>query len=559
MSRNRYVVSVAKQITFAASFIFVLNTAFAQSSMGGVESDEAAKPEITAGAKDGVIALPSRHIRLTIWDLMDRTDQHNELVSKREHLLMNGIAPFEIVSPIIDAMDTISGNGIILIRKGPLPHSRIAKGSDFKIMPGNPHRIAILPSVYPCQKIEYSGGAIGRQKALMKAQRRWREYKSGRDGLFLSNTWGDRARDSHLNESFMLEEIRLAEETGIEVVQIDDGWQRGRTSNSAASGGKGVWNGYWAADPKFWQPDEERFPNGLKPLVDAAKKRGIRIGLWFGPDSSNDAANWERDADLLLGYWRDYGISYFKIDSMKSTSHKAIANQRALFDKLIKTSNGEITCDLDVTAEIRPGYYGLSDVGPVFVENRYTDWVKYWPHQTLRNLWSLCEVVDPVRLRMEVLNVERNKAKYKDDPLAPANWKMDAVFASVMIASPLGWFEMSGLSRNAREDLKKIVPVWKKERDNIYNGTVYPVMSKPDGVSWTGFLVCADNSKNGYILAFREANECENCDLDIAGFFDGSCRQIEVLAGDGTAKCENNTAKITVNNKFGYIFAKVHQ
>ena len=57
--------------------------------------------------------------------------------------------------------------------------------------------------------------------------------------------------------------------------------------------------------------------------------------------------------------------------------------------------------DLDVTAEIRPGYFGLPDIGTLFVENRYAKHCSWWPHQTLRNLWSLAEVVDPVRLRME--------------------------------------------------------------------------------------------------------------------------------------------------------------
>ena len=30
-----------------------------------------------------------------------------------------------------------------------------------------------------------------------------------------------------------------------EVVQVDDGWQSGKSMNSAFADGKGVWNGYW--------------------------------------------------------------------------------------------------------------------------------------------------------------------------------------------------------------------------------------------------------------------------------------------------------------------------
>jgi alpha-galactosidase len=97
---------------------------------------------------------------------------------------------------------------------------------------------------------------------------------------------------------------------------------------------------------------------------------------------------------------------------MKTHNAASLHNQRAKFDRLLEGSDGAITFDLDVTAEIRPGYFGLPDIGPLFVENRYTDFHRYWPHQTLRNLWMLSQAVDPLRLRMEVLNNARNADKY---------------------------------------------------------------------------------------------------------------------------------------------------
>ena len=72
---------------------------------------------------------------------------------------------------------------------------------------------------------------------------------------------------------------------------------------------------------------------------------------------------------------------------------------------MLKGSDGRVVFDLDVTAERRPGYFGLPEIGPVFVENRYTDWGKYWPHQTLRQFWALADVVDPARLSDGLLSV----------------------------------------------------------------------------------------------------------------------------------------------------------
>ena len=145
----------------------------------------------------------------------------------------------------------------------------------------------------------------------------------------MSNTWGDRSRDARINQDFILKEIEAGARLGVDAVQIDDGWQKGRTANSARTKG-GVWNGYWAADANFWQPDPKRFPGGLATVVQAAREKGMKFGLWYGPDSSNDVANWQRDADRILELHRTLGIDYFKLDSVKVQTVVAEENLRRL-------------------------------------------------------------------------------------------------------------------------------------------------------------------------------------------------------------------------------------
>ena len=532
----------------------VYAVAFVACGADGIERDEEALA--ASKVKDDAVVFATPHVRVTVWELMDQTDSHNELVTRREWLLMPGTDSFTLSLNVLDVMETQTGRGVVFVRRAPLPHARADKRPDFEIRPGRPHSVRVLDNGYPCERVQYSGGALGRHRALMAAERRWRAFVPGRDGLLLSNTWGDRARDSRINEAFMFKEIAVGAELGVDVVQIDDGWQSGRTANSSAAGGKGVWNGYWAANPDFWKPDPVRFPRGLGPLVDAASKAGMSLGLWFGPDSSHDAENWEKDAALLVDYWRRYGVRHYKIDSMKSHSATALAHQRALFDRVRKETEEDVTFDLDVTAEIRPGYFGMPDIGPVFVENRYTDFVKYWPHQTLRNLWSLCEVIDPVRLRMEFLNLSRNAGKYGDDPLAPSRWTPDAVFATVMIASPLAWFELSGLSSDAVAALKPMIAVWKSERDRMHGGVTFPVGAKPDGASWTGFAVEAADGKGGYVLVFREGASESDWSLDLRGLLPdvGSCR---VLAGGGSAALRGGRLEVSVPDRLGYLWVKL--
>ena len=527
----------------------------------GIETD----PDAKSGAKCLTpCASFQPHLKVTAWELRDQTDGVGELVQTREWLLLPGTDPVEITANLVDVQDVVTGAGTVYLRLSPLPGSRNWEGPDFRTKPGSADGVEVVER--PCRtlKLPYAGGTVGRRTALMKAQRELRPYVAGRDGLFLSNTWGDRNRDARICEAFLLQEIAAAAELGVDVVQIDDGWQKGRTANSAAAKGKGVWDGYWASDPEFWSPDPVRFPNGLKPIVEGLAAHGMKLGLWFGPDSSHDAANWERDADLLLDYHRTLGVDYFKIDSLKTRSELSLKRQAALFDKVLEGSERKVVFDLDVTAERRPGYFGLPEIGPVFVENRYTDWHKYWPHQTLRQFWALCDVVDPVRLRMEILNPLRNREKYANDPLAPAAWPIESVFASVMLGSPLGWFEVSGLDAATVARLKPFVATWKRHRTRLHAGVVHPIGAKPDGVAWTGFVVAQEDGGLDVIL-FRELNDETDYEVDLRLFVGavgigrspvptGMC---EVLSPRGTAVADGLRLKVKVDEKLDFVWVRI--
>jgi len=521
----------------------------------GSESDTSKNKGAQSVAGADTLRFKSIHLRVTDIQLMDQTDRHDELLSEREWLLMSNEAGFEIKGCVLGVEDVITGCGIVFVKFAPLPHARHDKEAvDFKVDP-RANSVSAMLGDAPSAAIAYRGGSVGFTRAMQNFQRSLRNYRAGRDGLFLSNTWGDRSRDARIKEAFLLKEVAAGAKLGVDIVQIDDGWQKGRSANSVASRGKGVWNGYWAADPEFWDADPGRFPNGLECVVDAAKKNGMHFGLWFGPDSSNSASNWKRDADHLLKFYK-MGISYFKIDSMKTHDQISLDNQRAMFDRMLEGSDGNMVFDLDVTAEIRPGYFGLPDIGPLFVENRYTDFHRYWPHQTLRNLWELSRVVDPVRLRMELLNNTRNADKYKDDPLAPALYRPDTLFAITMMASPLGWFEVSNLPDDYMKQMQPLVSTWKKERSRMHGGTIIPVGSVPDGVSWTGFASMAADGSGGYVLLFRELNESKEFDLALDGLLDGKLKA-SVIGGRGKAELDDGELEVEIPEKLDYIWVKL--
>ncbi len=520
----------------------------------GIEADPTSRKVTAAGDSLEDLRLAPQHLLFTQVELQDVTDSHNELVFENEWLLSPSEKTLRLSGNLFHIEDPLTGAGLVFLKQAPLPHARPVKSLwDAEVTPGR-RGLRFAGQGYPFVLLAYSGGRNGRIKALHTYQRQLRRYRPGRDGMFLSNTWGDRSRDARINEEFMLREIQAGARLGVDVIQIDDGWQKGRSANSAS--GKGAWNGYWAVDPEFWQPDPKRFPRGLAPVVEAARAEGMKFGLWYGPDSSNGAANWRRDAARIIELHRSHGIDYFKLDSLKADNLAAERNLRKLWDEVLDASDGKVVFDLDVTAEVRPGYFGAMDVGPIFVENRYTDFHNYWPHQTLRNLWQLSQYVDPLGLRMEFLNNTRNAGKYAGDPLAPSLYQPDCLFATVMFSSPLGWFETSNLPKDYIASVSQLVTVWKREREKLFSGITYPIGHAPDGANWTGFASVGTDGESGYALVFRELAESPDWKSAMSLFGKGPHRATS-LAGSGSMELTDGMLSVRIPETLGYLWAKI--
>nr|CAA9229474.1 GH36 [uncultured Armatimonadetes bacterium] len=528
-------------------------------SEGGTERQPAGEPDGWDLLEN--LDLSPRHLRLTRVTLRDRTDRHNELVFEDEWLLHPNEGPLALSGNLFVLEDTLTGDGLILVKHAPLPHARSHPP---------PHDLLVRPRDRgvrfvghgtgpgdgegdPFALIAYRGGRWGRIEALQTYQRQLRAYDPARDGRFLSNTWGDRSRDGRINEPFLREEIEAGARLGVDVVQIDDGWQRGRTANSVESGG--VWNGFRNVDARFWEPHPDRFPRGLAPLVEAARARGLEIGLWFAPDSTDDFAQWQEDADTLLALHRTLGVRHFKIDAVKLRGRMSEDNLRRFYEAVLTDSGGAVAFDSDVTAETRPAYFGLMHAGQVFVENRYTDWHGYWPHQTLRNLWKLAHHIDPLRLRMEFLNSARNADKYADDPLAPSRYSPAYLFATVMFASPLGWFEVSNLPAAYFEQAAPLVQVWKAHRQALFSGHLFPIGDAPDGTAWTGFVSLAPDRRSGYVLLFRERNDRTHWSAELPLPPDVSYTAL-VLAGQGSLSLSEGRLAAEIPQAQAFLFAR---
>ena len=355
---------------------------------------------------------------------------------------------------------------------------------------------------YGCVVGVATGGEYGLLSALRSYQEQIRIHQPGRDEMILLNTWGDRGQDTRIRESFALAELDAAARLGVTHFQLDDGWQAGQSSNSAFAGGslENIWT-----RSDYWTPHPERFPNGLRPVVERSRALGIELCLWFNPSKDDSYAHWRDDADALIGLHREYGIRTFKIDGVMIPDKRADLNLRRMFERVMDATGGQAVFNLDVTAGRRWGYHYGNEYGNIFLENRYTDWSNHYPHWTLRNLWMLSRHVPAQNLQIEFLNRWRNADRYlADDPLAPGRVPFDYCFAITMMAQPLAWFEATGLPEDAF-DIAPLIRTYRAHQERIHAGQIFPIGEEPSGTSWTGFQSLRGDE--GYLIVYRELND----------------------------------------------------
>lgn len=525
-------------------------------SPSGIESfpDGSSRSISAEGVRE--IVLPTH---ATIWAVRfaDQTDANNTLVQLDQYLLHPSDRPRWRGNLLVVRRSDGSG-GWVAVKAGPLPGARAVPSeadAELRFEDGKPVLRLLADERYPWRVEAFEGEGWEGRLAMMRALSAAQAPALRRlDRRLLANTWGDRSRDGRMSAAFIRDEIKAAAELGVDVLQLDDGWQRGTSSNSVeAREDHGVWSGFYDADAGFWTPHPERFPDGLEPLVEEARAQGIELGLWFAPDSSNDFANWQRDAETVNRLRQDYGVRHFKFDAINTPTPEAEDNLRRLFDALLRPDDSAPVIDLDITAGQRPGYFGRIDCGPLFVANRYTDWANHWPHHTFRVLWDLAHWVPAQRLRMEFLNPRRNAERYGDDPLAPARVPITTSFAMVMLAQPLAWMEVSGLAAEDRVALRPLVEVWRQVRGELADHVVMPIGEAPDGYRTSGFAVYDLNNGLRYLLLVRGLGDHEP--VRVGGAHVGS--RCERLAGEGDVTLGHDTAELDGTPPMSFWFGRV--
>ncbi|WP_349217236.1 alpha-galactosidase [Ruthenibacterium intestinale] len=502
------------------------------------------------------VKLPTIHYNIKVMELFDKDDFCDTLIRIVEDSpYPNRYAGYR--GDIFVVEPTGESQAVLIAKDSPVGTSHLNRpvhdlavtsgefevygsGVDFSNLPVN-------------EEVEYYGVTVGigdKEKLVTEYRRLLSLRKKGEGRLFvMANTWGDNNCEKALCEEFLKAELDAAADIGADVVQIDDGWEKGIITDPNRYM-EHIFEGFHRASSEYWTVDLKRFPHGLEPIVEHAKKCGVRLGLWFSPDSYGDFENWETDVKILKDFQKKFGIRYFKLDAVMLRSKTGDRNFSAMVEEL---SQSGACLQLDVTAGDRFGYHYKVQYGVLFIENRYTDNDTYFPYRTLRNLWMLSQVIPSRFLQFEIANPRRNVERYGDDPFAPNRYDMDYLFASVMVANPLLWCELSHLEKVDAETLRKIICVWRSHSQALYQADVTPIGESPNGKSHTGFWAC--NGSDGYFVFLRENNDEAEYEYKIPTLA-GKKLQIETLASNGESGIEQLGG---AQNKIAVHFAKCNQ
>ncbi|AHY07486.1 Alpha-galactosidase [Serratia plymuthica] len=116
------------------------------------------------------------------------------------------------------------------------------------------------------------------------------------------NTWEGIYFDH--DPAYIMQMASKAAEIGVERFIIDDGWFRGRNHDQAGLGD--------------WYLDEQKYPEGLMPIIEHVKSLGMSFGIWVEPEMINpDSDLFRLHPDWVLqlpGYQQPTGRYQYVLD-----------------------------------------------------------------------------------------------------------------------------------------------------------------------------------------------------------------------------------------------------
>ncbi len=173
---------------------------------------------------------------------------------------------------------------------------------------------------------------------------------------------------SDVTEEKILVQLDRLKDCGVEYYVTDSGWFMEPMGNGARSS--------WWSMAGHWQVNPDRFPHGLKYVVDQIKARGMKAGIWCEIEAVGSEAGIYNDKEMLLmddrGFVEDAGRHFLNFASEKG---RAFAD--SVFDMIAEAGFEYVKIDYNVDSAPGCLMSGQPSLGQGLHENRmaYYDWL----------------------------------------------------------------------------------------------------------------------------------------------------------------------------------------
>lgn len=349
--------------------------------------------------------------------------------------------------------------------------------------------------------------------------------------------WRERARPVLINnweatyfdfsENQLLELAEKAQDVGVELFVLDDGWFGQRTNDRAGLGD-------WFVNP-------ERLPKGLGSLAERIHGLGMQFGLWFEPEMVNkDSQLYRTHPDWLLAVpdrQPHHGRNQFVLDYSRPEVVDEIFErlsaviEEAQLDYIKWDMNRPLT---DVFSAAWPA----DQQGEIFhryvlgVYDLYERLISWYPRLLFESCSSGGGRFDPGMLYYapqawtsdDSDAIERLKIQYGTSLLYP----LSSMGAHVSIVpnhqtnrlTPLktrgdvaffGSFgyelDLNQLSPEELAEVREQIAFYKRHRELIHNGTFYRLQSPFKGDGQTAWMVVSQDQNTALLATFKVLNQ----------------------------------------------------
>ena len=362
--------------------------------------------------------------------------------------------------------------------------------------------------------------------------------------------WKDmRASRMQAREDNILVEIDSQADLGIDIQQIDDGWQGHDFKNwrpiksYELKRDDGIY-------PLYKSETYPVYPDGWGKVREYARQKGVKLGLWAAITISAD--------DLIWNYEQG-DFRYYKLDYAHLPTKGQVEDLMGKARKLILHSGHKVRINWDVTERNpRVGYFYGREYGNIYLANRKPKWprnVVYKPYLILRDAWQLSDYLNLNKFQITIQNCDRTDPEVSDAHLHGH----DYCLAQTLMGSPIFFQETRFYDEAARDVLRPLISLYKKYRDEMYLGYVFPIGDTPDNKSWSGFQNHNPDSFTGYLTILRQLHNKETGNTVGLKFLAGKTIKITNLQTQRsrTVKVpETGKVNFTIDNAPGYLFLK---